>query len=134
MAAETHESIPPLRSTTACLWILPIKPSYSLLLDALGSRIPNEFMKLQPEAHRQSVRKNPFHQNARQQTPPFPFRVVKYRGKQHGAHFLGELMLQGKVACKFVIPPRGKDKLHFIVSADGVEILHLEGIRFSGVR
>src|SRR5216683_2499762 len=37
----------------------------SLFSNALGRRVPNELMQLQPQPHRQPIRQNPFHENAR---------------------------------------------------------------------
>src|SRR5258708_11183109 len=104
---------------------------YPLLLNALGSRVPDELVQLQSKPHRQFVRENPFDQRARLQSLPLPFRVVKYRRKKHRAYSLGELMLQSEVARKLIIAPRREDKLHLVLWAQGVEILHFEGIRFS---
>src|ERR1700736_3126767 len=108
MAAVTQESIPPLRSTTACLcapsclcvWSISIirLVIYSavrdcLLLNTFRGRIPYEFVELQSQPHRQAVCKNPFHQRPRLQPLPFSFRTLKDRRKKRRARTLRELML-----------------------------------------
>src|SRR5258708_29534237 len=105
MAVATQESMPPLRSTTACLGALSMNItlviysavrgscSHLLLLNTLGSRIPDKLVQLQSKPHRQFVRENPFDQSALLQSLPLPLRVVKYGGKKHRAHSLVDLIL-----------------------------------------
>src|SRR5271166_1573354 len=100
IAVHTHESIPPLNSTTAfrpsfisfspslsCfrvgLYLLSLLPylitSFTSSSNSLSSRIPNKLMQLQSQSHRQPIRQNPLHQRARLQTLPLPSRIGERR-------------------------------------------------------
>ena len=60
MAAVTHESMPPLSRTTALDFSAMLRPCIQNVSDALRRRIPDEFVQLQPQPHRQPVGQNPF--------------------------------------------------------------------------
>src|SRR5271165_566390 len=103
IAVHTHESIPPLNSTTAfrpsfisfspslsCfrvgLYLVSLLPylitsftSFTSSSNSLSSRIPNKLMQLQSQSHRQPIRQNPLHQRARLQTLPLPRRIRERR-------------------------------------------------------
>src|SRR5882762_7997404 len=96
MAVLTQESIPPLSSTIAFFTSLMFLSArtrrsavsfplfISLLLyfsisNAFRRRVPDEFVQLQSQAHRQTIGKDPFRQHARLQPLPFPSRVFKLR-------------------------------------------------------
>src|SRR5438132_8200865 len=121
IAVLTQESIPPLKSTTAFreTFISTLATdrvpvfSYSSLRplclcvtscfsrgssNSLGSRVPNKFVELQPEPHRQSVRENPFHEHARLEARPLPLRILEHRRKQNLFHTLGQPALQSEIA------------------------------------
>src|SRR6266446_4271441 len=151
MAVLTQESIPPLRSTTAFLTSLMFLPArtrrsavsfplfISLLLyfsisNTFRRRIPDKFVQLQSQPHRQTIGKDPFGQHARLQTLPFPFRVFKHRREQNLLHAPRQSMLQREVARKFIIAPCRKHEFHFVLLCQRLEIPHLECIRFTGVR
>src|SRR6266436_2051119 len=151
MAVLTQESIPPLSSTTAFLRSLmslsartrrstvPFPLFISLLLyfsisNALRRRVPDEFVQLQSQPHRQTISKDPFGQRARLQPLPFPFRVFKHRREQNLLHTPRQSMLQREVARKFIIAPRRKHEFHFVLLRQRLEIPHIKSIRLSRVR
>src|SRR6267154_5272145 len=143
IAALTQESIPPLKSTTAFLWSIPFTTAStssapffltSLTSNSLGGRIPDKFVQLQPEPHRQIVRQHPFDQHARVQARPLPLRILERRRKQNLSHSPCQAVLQGKIARKFVVAPSGKHELHLVVIGQSFEIAHLESIRIAGIR
>src|SRR6266403_2210051 len=150
-AVLTQESIPPLRSTTAFLTSLMFLPArtrrsavsfpllISLLLyfsisNAFRRWVPDEFVQLQSQPHRQTIGKNPFGQRARLKPLPLPFRVFKHRREQNLLHAPRQSMLQHEVARKFIIAPRRKHEFHFVVLRQRLEIPHIKSIRLSRVR
>src|SRR5579863_1176878 len=72
-------------------------------LDALGGRVPDEFMQLQAEADGQSVGENPFGEFARVKSRPFPFRIRKNGREEHLGNTAGEPMLAREIAGEFVV-------------------------------
>src|SRR5437899_3701409 len=127
IAVLTHESIPPLKSTTAfrepfirsfiipeaaefplrslrnlcalCVSALSFSFPFSCASsNALGRRVPNKFVQLQPEPHRQSIRQNPFHKDARLEARPFPLRIFRHRREQNLFHPPRQPMLRRKIA------------------------------------
>src|SRR6266702_4537518 len=144
IAVLTQESIPPLKSTTAfresliksfinseaaefplcslrnlrvlCVFGLSFPFPFSCdTSNALGSRIPNKFVQLQPEPHGYSVSPNPFHTRTRLEAPPLPLRIFENRREQHLFYAPRQAMFQRKISCKFIVAPRRKHKLHFII-------------------
>src|SRR6266404_2444475 len=148
MEVLTQESIPPLRSTTAFLASLifsqrelagPPFLSHSLfhyfsISNAFRRWVPDEFVQLQSQPHRQTIDKNPFGQCARLKPLPLPFRVFKHRREQNLLHAPRQSMLQHEVARKFIIAPRRKHEFHFVVLRQRLEIPHIKSIRLSRVR
>src|SRR5258708_31401717 len=85
---------PPRRSTAPPLFENPLSnlqsPVESLNLqpllcetlnrsNALGCRVPDKLVQLQPEPDRQPIFKNPFHERARFESRPLPLRIFKHR-------------------------------------------------------
>src|SRR5579863_2953158 len=77
----------------------------SSALDSLCRRVPDEFVQLQTQPHRQSVRQNPFHQRARLQAFPLAFGIGERRRKQHLLHAIRQRMFARKIARKFIVAP-----------------------------
>src|SRR5260370_37108739 len=135
IAVLTQESIPPLKSTTAfreslikslinseaaefllcslrnlcvlCVSALSFPFPFSCASsNALGSGIPDKLVQLQPEPHRHTVSQNPFHQHARLEARPLPFRIFENWREQHLFYAPRQAVLRCKITRKFIIPPR----------------------------
>src|SRR5438445_7976965 len=104
MAAVTHESIPPLSSTTA------LRASF-IASDAPHRRIPNELVELQSQPHEQSAFQNPFGEHTRAHALPFPSRVLKYRSEQYLPNAGVQPMLARELARDLVVTTRRNHKL-----------------------
>src|ERR1700687_1979377 len=136
-AAQTLGAIPPPSTTPPApriLFFLYLITSFtSFSLNALGRRVPDELVQLQTQPHRQTVSQNPFHEHARLEARPLPLWIFEHRRKQYLFHPLRQAVLQRQVARKFIIAPRGKHELHFIVFGQPLEIPHLERIRLARI-
>src|SRR5579863_1378955 len=86
----------------------------SSALDSLCRRVPDEFVQLQPQPHRQAVRQNPFHQRARLQAFPLAIGIGERRRKQHLLDALRERVFAREITRKFIIAPRRQYKFNFV--------------------
>src|SRR5215831_11419649 len=93
IAVVTQESMPPLSNTTAFGFCSPAIPA----LNPLRRRIPDELVKLQPQAHRERVGQDPLGQFTGAQSGPRSGRVRKYGRVQHLSHAFSKAVPGGEI-------------------------------------
>src|ERR1700722_17512843 len=156
-AAQTQESMPPLRSTTArdlrllsgmvrfrCLSIRNgsinhVRSERNRSSDAFYGRIPNELMQLQAEPAGNVVGKHPLRQFLRVEqtvrTVASPGRVFAECGrKQDCGHTLRQIMPFGELPGKFVVRPAAQNELDFIVCGQCRQVLQAKRAALARVR
>src|SRR5208283_909573 len=133
MAVQTHESMPPLSSTTDLTPFI-LSPAYAFQSNTPHGRVPDNFVQLQAQAHAQAVRQNPFDELPWRQTFPLSQRVFVYRREYDLIDALGELVGMRELAGEFIIPAAGNHKLHLVLGIQLFEVARIEGVGLTGIR
>src|SRR5579875_217285 len=135
IASFSGGSPPSFASLT--LWLKPRSAKIlarSRSLHSFHRRIPNEFVQLQPEANRQSMRQNPFREMARIQPIPAARRVREYRRKNHLTNPRRQPVPGNEIAGEIIIAAAGNHEFNFVLFVQCAEVGHVESAAFAGIR